>query len=172
MNKQMISGFKSTGLGMDKRAGVFFGATLALGSLVLGGLVPNSAHAFERDSHYWRHESRWQQGHWTHDRHGGRLGWWWVVGPTWNFYPRPFLYPGYAPRTIIVEQAPPQPAPQTVIVQSPPVQAPQAMTPPATQVIAQTPTLYYCRDTGTYYPDTMTCPGGWSQAQAGVPPTP
>ena len=36
--------------------------------------------------------ARWRSGHWFHGRHGGRPGWWWVVGPTWYYYPRP-IYP-------------------------------------------------------------------------------
>ena len=47
----------------------------------------------------------WGGGHWLHDRHDGRLGWWWVVGPSWYFYPRPYAV--VQPLvTVIVEQAP------------------------------------------------------------------
>lgn len=35
---------------------------------------------------------RWQGGQWLHVSHGGRLGWWWVVGPDWYFYDAP-VYP-------------------------------------------------------------------------------
>ena len=39
----------------------------------------------------------WQGGGWRHESHGGRFGWWWVVGPDWYFfdypvYPYPDLY--------------------------------------------------------------------------------
>jgi hypothetical protein len=34
----------------------------------------------------------WRSGHWRHGVHGGRSGWWWVVGPTWYYYPAP-IYP-------------------------------------------------------------------------------
>lgn len=39
----------------------------------------------------------WQGGRWQNVVHGGRLGWWWVVGPDWYFfgapvYPYPDLY--------------------------------------------------------------------------------
>ncbi len=27
----------------------------------------------------------WRGGHWNQGRHDGRLGWRWVVGPSWNF---------------------------------------------------------------------------------------
>jgi hypothetical protein len=47
---------------------------------------------------------RWRGGHWVHGHHGGRLGWWWVIGPTWYFYPAPiYPYPDpYLPPTIAV----------------------------------------------------------------------
>jgi len=46
------------------------------------------------DVHRFREQDlrRWQGGHWVHDRHAGRLGWWWVVGGVWYFYPAP-VYP-------------------------------------------------------------------------------
>ena len=93
-------------------------------------------------------EGRWGEGRWVHDRHTGRLGWWWVVGSAWHFYARP-----YHPQTVIIEQQP-QP-PQVTVIQAPP--AP--------------PVLYYCKATGTYYPEIMTCPGGWTTHQAGTPPS-
>jgi len=55
--------------------------------------------ADERD--HWRgdihrfHEhdfAMWQRGRWRHEFHDGRLGWWWVVGGVWYFYPAP-VYP-------------------------------------------------------------------------------
>lgn len=36
--------------------------------------------------------ARWQGGQWQHVSHGGRLGWWWVVGPDWFYYDEP-VYP-------------------------------------------------------------------------------
>jgi len=41
----------------------------------------------------------WRSGHWWQGEYGGRLGWWWIVGPNWYLYPQP-LYPypdPYAP---------------------------------------------------------------------------
>jgi hypothetical protein len=35
---------------------------------------------------------RWHGGAWRHEFHGGRLGWWWVVGPDWYYYDAP-IYP-------------------------------------------------------------------------------
>src|ERR1700691_1206786 len=34
----------------------------------------------------------WNHGYWFHGAYGGRAGWWWVVGPTWYYYPAP-VYP-------------------------------------------------------------------------------
>lgn len=34
----------------------------------------------------------WQGGGWQHSSHGGRFGWWWVVGPDWYYYDEP-VYP-------------------------------------------------------------------------------
>ena len=52
--------------------------------------------------------------------------------------------------------------PQTVIVQQPQyIQQPQVIQPQVG---------YYCKATGTNYPDTMSCPGGWSFVTPGVPP--
>jgi hypothetical protein len=30
---------------------------------------------------------RWRGGHWWHGNYSGRLGWWWIVGPDWYWYP-------------------------------------------------------------------------------------
>jgi hypothetical protein len=51
-----------------------------------------------------------------------------------------------------------QQPPITVIQQAPP--------------IAVSPVLYYCKATGTHYPETMSCPGGWSTMTAETPPQP
>ncbi len=32
---------------------------------------------------------RWRGGHWDHDRHDGRLGWWWIVDGDWYYYQAP-----------------------------------------------------------------------------------
>ena len=89
--------------------------TTTLASLIL--LVALPAMAQHHDDRNWRdhdihrfHEhdfNRWRGGHWVHGRHGGQLGWWWVIGPSWYFYPAPvYPYPDpYQPPTI----APPPP---------------------------------------------------------------
>jgi hypothetical protein len=30
----------------------------------------------------------WEGGRWRHERHNGRMGWWWDVGGVWYFYPQ------------------------------------------------------------------------------------
>jgi hypothetical protein len=112
----------------------------------------------------------WHQGRWVHDRHEGRLGWWWVVGPNWAYYQRPYFQ---QPQTVIVQSAPP---PQVIMVQPQQQQAPVMMAPPQQPVMMQappqTPVLYYCKATGTHYPETMSCPGGWTTMTATTPPEP
>ena len=37
---------------------------------------------------------RWRGGHWWNGPYGGRVGWWWIVGPDWYWYPAPLgVYP-------------------------------------------------------------------------------
>jgi hypothetical protein len=111
--------------------------------------------------HFNEHELRlWRGGRWLHARHDGRLGYWWIVGGVWYFYPQP-VYPfpdPYVP-PMVVEQPPVMVAPQppVVVQQQPPVTAaPQAQN------------WYYCEDSKTYYPYVNTCASGWKQ----VPATP
>jgi hypothetical protein len=72
-----------------------------------------------------------------HGRHLGRLGWWWVVGGAWYFYPAPvYPYPDpYIPP--VVTPAPPSPG------------EPAAYT------------WYYCRSAQAYYPYVGSCPEPW-----------
>ena len=133
------------------------------------------AHADPYDRRW--HQAHWGEGHWIHDRHAGRLGWWWVIGNDWHF----FVHPVAQPQMVIIQQPAPvmvQPAPvmmqpaPVVVAQPAPVMAAPApmMAAPAPQMI--TPTMYYCKATGTYYPETMTCPNGWTPVTAGAPPSP
>lgn len=131
--------------------------SILLGSLLLVLGIPTVSHADGR--HHFR-ENEWRGGRWVHDRHDGRLGWWWVVGPAWTFYSRPYYAP--APRTVVIQQAPPV----TVIQPAPTVTEVQPPAPP------QNPVIYYCRATGTNYPETMSCPGGWTTMTANTPPQP
>lgn len=86
--------------------------------------------------------ARWHGGHWARARHGGRFGWWWVVGPTWYFYPAP-VYPY------------PDPYLPPVALASPQVAAPSQY-------------WYFCRDPQGYYPYVPQCRGPWQP----VPPSP
>ena len=86
----------------------------------------------ERDLGVWR-GGRWHQG-----RHLGRSGWWWVVGPTWYFYPAP-VYPYPDP------------------YQPPLVAAPAPVTPEY---------WYYCNNPQGYYPYVPQCVSGWQRVPA------
>jgi hypothetical protein len=144
---------------MKKLGSFCFGV---LGIIVMGQLMTTLASAEGRDREW--HRKHWGEGHWVHDRHDGRLGWWWVVGESWHFFPHPVAQPN----VVIVQQVPQQ-APQPVIIQQAP---PVATAPVAAAPASVTPTMYYCKATGNYYPETMTCPNGWTPISAGSPPSP
>ena len=74
----------------------------------------------------------WRGGQWFHGRHEERLGWWWVVGGVWYFYPEP-VYPYPDPYRPPVAMAP---------------------IPPGT-------VYYYCPSPPGYYPYLPACPSGW-----------
>ncbi len=83
---------------------------------------------------------RWRSGTWHHEVHDGRLGWWWVIGTIWYFYPGP-IYP-----------------------------YPDPYTPPVIQQLPPSPQYwYYCASAGAYYPYVPVCPEGWRMVPA-VPP--
>lgn len=126
---------------------------LAILLFISSGVVTQQAQAYG----YWH---PYHPGHWVYDRHAGRLGWWWVNGVAWAFYPRP--YPVYPPQTVVIQQVP--------VPQAEPVVVQQQPAPPQQQVVQAPPVLYYCKSTETYYPSTMTCPGGWTTMMAGAPP--
>lgn len=91
-------------------------------------------------------EHDWQVrrgGRWYHGQHGGRVGWWWIVGGVWYFYPAP-VYPYPSP------WEPPPPAAVPAV-------------PPPTQH------WYYCESAKGYYPYVPTCPDGWKQVPATPP---
>jgi hypothetical protein len=147
-------------IGFDRRPrGHVLAATTAL---VAGlALLPSSAqtpHA-RRPAPNWHgdiarfHEhdwALWRGGRWAHERHDGRIGWWWVVGGAWYFYPRP-VYPYPSPwNPPPVEIAPPQ--------------APELLPPPTSY-------WHFCEGSKTYYPYVANCPGGWTRVPA-IPPQP
>ena len=97
------------------------------------------------------HERDWQTwrgGHWERARHGGRVGWWWVVGPAWYFYTVPaFPYPSpWLPPDVIETPVPDPDAP-----------------PPSTEY------WYYCEALRNYYPYVARCPGAWVAVPAHGP---
>lgn len=94
--------------------------------------------------------ARWRGGHWTHEYHDGRLGWWWVVAGLWYFYPQR-VYPYPDPYT-----------PPPVVIVQPNAPAPTPGAPPPAQY------WYYCDAAKGYYPYVPSCPGGWRM----VPATP
>lgn len=89
-------------------------------------------------SQFRQHDMRvWQGGHWRHQRHGGRLGWWWVVGGLWYYYPEP-VYP-----------------------------YPDPFAPPlAGRPLAGGRYWYYCQSAEQYYPYATACPEGWRPVPA------
>jgi hypothetical protein len=136
---------------------------MAILTAVLGGTFA-SVSAEARPS-YWRNED-WGRGRWIHDRHSGRLGWWWVVGGMWYWYPTPHSFVIAPQPPVIMQQAPPVIVQQAPVVPPPP--QPMAAPPP----VPAAPVLYYCKATGTHYPETMSCPGGWMTMTAETPPIP
>jgi hypothetical protein len=83
------------------------GAAVIAAVLAVTALSPASAQRWQGGERGWRggdwrdrdirrfrdHDfDRWRGGRWVHSRHSGRFGWWWVVGPSWYFYPAP-IYP-------------------------------------------------------------------------------
>jgi hypothetical protein len=122
---------------------------LMLGVLMLA-IAPVRAHHEERghvevrgegfhgdigrfDEHDW---AVWHNGRWFHGDHGGRLGWWWIAGGVWYFYPYPvYPYPDpYLPPDLPVPAVPPPPMPTN---------------------------WYYCNSARGYYPYLTACPEGW-----------
>jgi hypothetical protein len=117
--------------------------------LVGTGLAQEREH--HRDRAEWRGEigrfhehdiDLWRGGRWHHGRHEGRLGWWWIVGGVWYFYPvrvEPYPDPYQPPMAVV----PPPPAP------------PQYW--------------YYCADPAGYYPYVARCAMGWQRVEATAP---
>lgn len=73
----------------------------------------------------------WRGGRWHHSHHDGRVGWWWVVGGLWYFYPEP-VYP-----------------------------YPDPFVPGDYGPDASGQYWYYCESAGQYYPYVTYCPEGW-----------
>ncbi len=121
---------------------------------------------YEGRQDYWRgdihsfHErdfGRWRAGNWHHGRHDGRLGWWWIVGGLWYFYPTPvYPYPDpYQPPVVMVER------PQALVPAPEPLPPPEAAAPQY---------WYYCEKPQGYYPYVSRCGTAWRKVPAGAPP--
>ena len=92
----------------------------------------------------------WGTGHWAHDWHGSRYGWWWVLGDYWYFYPEPiYPYPTYVAPPVVELQAPPVPS------SLPPAQS-----------------SYFCDRPQGYYPYVASCNGPWREVPVSPPPAP
>jgi hypothetical protein len=135
----------------------------AVAAIILSTPIAASAdrHWHDRDIHrfYVHDEHHWATGHWYHGFHGGRLSWWWVVGPAidtalWYSYPGPiYPYPDpYAPPTVVVVPAPAQ----------------TQMAPPVNELPPPT-VWYYCKSSNQYYPYVANCPEGWKTVPATPP---
>jgi hypothetical protein len=85
-------------------------------------------HFHDYDFEYWR------GGHWIHDFHEGRYGWWWVAGGFWYFYPAPvYPYPDpFVPTGVTVEIVP-----------------------------SGATAYYYCDNPAGYYPYVPQCLAAW-----------
>ncbi|MGA7181119.1 MAG: hypothetical protein WBX11_16255 [Thiobacillaceae bacterium] len=141
-----------------------------------GGWHGDIRHFDRHDLDHWRYDGRWRHG-W----HDGRIGWWWVVGGIWYFYPAP-LYPypdPYVPPVVVQQQAPVvvQQPPPVVVQDQPPVemqQQSQGTAPPSAQAAPPQPTQnwYYCEPSKAYYPYVSTCPADWKLVPATPPGAP
>ena len=115
--------------------------------------------------HFERHDAhQWHSGGWQHGYHGGHLGWWWVAGGMWYFYPQPiYPYPDpYTPPVVVIQQT----ADPTVVVQTAPSVPPPSPSAPATVAPQQPQSWYYCEESRSYYPYVASCPGGWKSVAA------
>ena len=119
----------------------------------------------------------WRQGYWFHGAYLNRAGWWWVVGPTWYYYPAPFYpYPPAGSVPVYIVQAPigtlPPPAPLPSSTTPGAVGSQAGMTPPVASAQPKNAALpptgkqtqafsYYCEKLKNYYPNVSDCPDGW-----------
>jgi hypothetical protein len=106
---------------------------------------------WERDRHVTREHpwqgpefERWRHGRWWHGPHGGHVGWWWVVGGDWYFYPAPvYPYPDPYLPPVVAAPVPPPAAP---------------------------PVYYWCDHPRGYYPAVPACRAPWRAVPAAPPP--
>lgn len=134
----------------NKVLAIAIGATLAAMSVSPSAFAQHEhGMGFHGDiAHFHEHDwATWRGGHWTHDWHDGRFGWWWLAGDIWYFYPAP-IYPYPSPW---------EPPADVVMAPGAPTAEPA---PPATRV------WYYCDASQNYYPYVASCPAGWRQVPA------
>jgi hypothetical protein len=110
-------------------------------------------HDHPRD--FYDHDHRtWAAGNWYHGNYQGRFGWYWVVGETYYFYPKP-IYPfpnPYIPPTIVAPIAP--------------IESPVRL-----EAQPQQQVWYFCEASNAYYPYVSECNGEWKKIPA-TPPSP
>jgi len=119
---------------------IAFAAALLAATCLAGTAQAQDRHDhWHGDIHHFRDHDFdfWRGGHWFHGPHGGRAGWWWVVGGSWYFYPAP-IYPYPDPYV-----------PPAVLVPAPPPGAPPAQY------------WYYCANPAGYYPYVAQCATPW-----------
>jgi hypothetical protein len=75
----------------------------------------------------------WEGGHWRHEMHNGRYGWWWDVGGAWYFYPQPMEGPpAYVSDVEVLDDTAGPDGPPPVASGYPPPPPPGYAPPPAT----------------------------------------
>jgi len=133
---------------------------MAAGAVLALGMAPSLASAEEHFTHHEFHERDvhrfrghdlevWRGGHWFHEWHNGRFGWWWFAGGIWYWYPEPiYPYPLAVSETLYVE--------------------PMAPPPPPAGAVA--PSYYYCDNPAGYYPYVTTCSVPFRPVPAAPPP--
>ena len=88
--------------------------------------------------------ARWRGGRWWHGRRHGRVGWWWLTGGIWYWYPaRVGVYPAEISTTAVYDYAPEGRSDDS---------------------------WYYCEDPKGYYPYIRECPTGWQRVSPVPPP--
>src|SRR5438552_10634455 len=122
--------------GVSMTGRVMFRKTLAISAILFMAIFLGLVRPSQAQDRRWHGEinrfhehdiEHWRGGRWQHGIHGGRRGWWWVVGGVWYFYPAP-VYPYPDPYQPPVVVAPPPPN------------------------LAAPAYWYYCADPAGYYP--------------------
>lgn len=112
--------------------------------------------------HYHYEPARWRAGHWVQTWHGGRYGWWWLVGTTWLLYPTPvYPYPDPVAEPVYMID--------DTVTTTPAPAAPAPPPPAASASPAPGQAWYYCDAAKGYYPYVPTCPSGWQTVPATPP---